>query len=199
MNTPNRRVVTPKRTSSGSSGARQSAPARIRKETSAQRSASSWLVLEAKKKPLRECGVCGAVFFDGHWHRLKSRAPLVWAKREGKVLLGTCEACRIEREAHGPVGAAGEVRIGAVPEPLRRDVLRTIANVGRVAVSRDPEERIISIDEVGRGYLVTTTENQLAVRIGKKLDSAWKGGKLLIRYSEEDMPITVRWTPPAGE
>lgn len=196
MSIPNRRVGPVKKSVPAAlrGGTRKGA----RKASSTANSAASWLVLEARKRPVRECERCMAIFFDGHWHKLKSKAVVSVLKKEVAVLHDVCEACRIESAAHGPVGAVGEVRIAEVPERIRRDVLRTVANVGRTAISRDPEERIISIDEVGKGYRVTTTENQLAVRIGKKLDSAFKGGRIAIRYSERDMPIMVRWTPPSA-
>jgi hypothetical protein len=40
---------------------------------------------------------------------------------------------------------------------------------------------------------VTTTENQLAISLGKQVDSAFKGGTLKIRFSDEDLPVRVFW------
>jgi len=171
-------------------------PNAVRLSKSANMSAGSWLLLEVKKQPLRECGNCSSVYFDGHWHQLRSKSVKNELRKKTVLLESECEACRLEREAHGPVGAVGEVRIGAVPARHVLDVMRTIRNVGKTALKRDQEERIIAIEESGQGFRVTTTQNQLAVRIGKKLDSAFKGGQLAVKYSAEDSPVLVRWTPP---
>jgi hypothetical protein len=77
-------------------------------------------------------------------------------------------------------------------------VLALARNVGRRAQARDPEDRIIKINDAPGGAVVTTTENQLAVSIGKQIDRARKGGKLDITWSQGDKPVRVRWTAPEG-
>lgn len=154
----------------------------------------SWLLLEKKKHGSVRCPNCHAAYFDGHWHRAGAAEPAP-NRRGGEKL---CDACQIERGAHGAVGAVGELRIRMIPPMIREQVLQTIRNVGTEALRRDPEERIIAIAQDGDGLLVTTTENQLVVRIGKKLDSAFKGGKLSISYSDQDLPIRAVWEAPDG-
>ena len=90
----------------------------------------------------------------------------------------------------------GELIIPSLPIRMRADVIRTIEHVGQEAERRDPKHRILSIRSHRAGVRVTTSENQLVVRIGKKLRDACKGGKLSISYSDEDRPIRVVWTPP---
>ncbi len=158
---------------------------------------SSWLLLEKKKKPLRQCLTCFSVYFDGHWHRprfVKAFAGLF--KEVASVVPEECPACALERAAHGPIGAMGEVKIPLLPSAIASLVLQTIRNVGKAATKRDPEERVIAIEEVGGGVRVTTTENQLAVKIGKKLQSSFRGGTLKISFSKDDLPIRVRWMAP---
>jgi hypothetical protein len=201
MATPNRKVAVPKKISARqgkNAGSRDQRRGEfdVRHGASAALAASAWLISESKKKPLRQCRNCGAVFADGHWHKLRADKFLKKLWQQAAFTIAECEACRLEREAHGPVGAAGELRVAELPWKIKTDVLRTIRNAGKTAVSRDPEERIIEIAERGRGLLVTVTQNQLAVRIGKKLDSAFKGGRLRISYSEIDLPARVYWTPP---
>lgn len=94
------------------------------------------------------------------------------------------------------VDEVGEVRIPSLPPRFRDDILATLARVGAEAERRDPKHRILTLRAEGRGVRVTTSENQLAVRIGKKLRDAFKGSALRISYSDEDMPIRVTWTPP---
>jgi hypothetical protein len=70
-------------------------------------------------------------------------------------------------------------------------------NVANRAGRRDPEDRIIKIVDAGESVVIYTTENQLAVSIGKQIHSARKGGTLVITWSHQDKPVRVRWTAPA--
>lgn len=161
-------------------------------------SAGSWLELEPKKHAgIERCKKCNAVRVNGFWHAFVKPSVLIWAKRSGLELkLVECDACQTAKKARGSVGAVGELRISAIPELLKKDILGAIHNAGMRAQKQNAEDRIIEIREEKKGLIVTTTENQLVVRIGKKLHQAFKGGDLAVQYSEGDAPIRVFWTPP---
>jgi hypothetical protein len=78
----------------------------------------------------------------------------------------------------------------------RLEVVGLIKNIGTRATKRNPEAQIIKIEDGGNSVRVTTTDNQLAVALGKQVDAAVKGGKLQVTWSREDAPVRVRWTAP---
>lgn len=94
------------------------------------------------------------------------------------------------------VDEVGELRISVLPAMIRGEALALIDHVGAEAERRDSKHRILKREKVGAGLRVVTSENQLAVRIGKKLRDAFKGSKLRIAYSDVDLPIRVFWEPP---
>jgi len=138
------------------------------------------------------CPDCGAVYFDKHWHtcsepdcRLKSAAlpELV------------CPECRLTDNSAARSGAyAGEVMIEGVSDPAELKEIKNLAlNVAKRASKRDPEDRVVKVID-GPGSLdIYTTENQLAVSIGKQIHHARKGGELTITWSKTDKPVRVRW------
>lgn len=132
------------------------------------------------------CLGCGAVLYDKHWHSPELVAA--WVDLKGAAR-GRCEACR--------AGArfAGELVIDGLKDSLLRDqVIALVRNVGKRASRRDPQARIIGITKMGpRRLRVLTSENQLAVAIGKQLHAAHKGGELTVTWSAEDKPVRVTW------
>ncbi len=136
------------------------------------------------------CPGCGAVYFDKHWHscsepscRLKSAAL---PKR-------VCPECRMTEHSAG--GAyAGEVMIEGVSDPAELKEIKNLAlNAAKRAAKRDPEDRVVKVID-GPGSLdIYTSENQLAVAIGKQIHQARKGGELTITWSKTDKPVRVRW------
>lgn len=104
----------------------------------------------------------------------------------------------VERKKGAPVhlDEVGELIVSAIPKGIRAEVLHAIANAAEVARTRDPNHVVMSFVSKDGGIRITTSENQMPVRIGKKLDASFKGGKLTISYSDRDLPVRVRWTPP---
>ena len=83
---------------------------------------------------------------------------------------------------------------GLKDEGERQEVVGLVRNAGKRAMKRDPEDRVISVVVSGAKIRVLTSENQLAVAIGKQLHQARKGGKLTIIWSAQDKPVRVHWT-----
>ena len=149
------------------------------------------------------CGNCGAVYFDGHWHTApvlsnilsKSKQP-VTAESE------LCLQCQWAKHGGDPRqgGFEGEVTLDGLTDLEEKgEILKTVRNVGNQARERDPMDRIINIDDRGERVVITTTENQLAVALGKAVDAAHKGGKLTIVFSHKgDLPARVYWKRKAN-
>jgi hypothetical protein len=131
------------------------------------------------------CDQCQAVLYDKHWHAKSLVAS--WLDLKGAAS-GRCDACR------GGKQFAGEVVLEGLKNSLERDeIIALVRNVGKRALKRDPEERIISLEIAGSRVRATTTENQLAVAIGKQIHEARKGGELHIIWSDGDKPVRVVW------
>ena len=64
-----------------------------------------------------------------------------------------------------------------------------IANFGAQAKKRDPQDRIIEIKETKGGYRVLTTENQMVVKIAKRIKTTFNDIGVDISFSKEPYEI----------
>ena len=153
---------------------------------------------------MKLCSRCEAVYYDGHWHTAPNLAAALKAKR--KVSKPTkdlfCDECRYAVHGHPDAKSAlfeGELTLdGLIDKGEKAEILATVRNAAKRATKRDPEARIVAIDDRGERVVVTVTENQLAVSLGKAVDASHKGGKLRIAWSSDDLPARVHWTRKAS-
>lgn len=145
---------------------------------------------------LTACGRCHAVYYDRHWHYDQALYEKVAAQQFAENVF--CPECLwIKAGFHGIVDFEGEVLLRGIPnEEMKKEITHEIRNIGTRASDRDPEDQIIKIEDRGETVRVTTTENQLAISIGKQVARAHKGGKLEIKLSREDKPVRVVWNFP---
>lgn len=138
------------------------------------------------------CSNCGAVYYDKHWHtNVKMSAVL---KKQKGVPKELCLECKMGKDIkRGGVNCEGEVILKNISAKDKPEMLNLIKNIGERAVKRDPEDKIIKIDEKKGEIKVLTTENQLAVSVGKQVARAFKGGELEIKWSENDEMVRVVW------
>lgn len=146
------------------------------------------------------CVHCGAIFHDKHWHSRTLLEMPNTSMMASALKDGWCDECRWERlHASRAIPHSGEViLVGPFVPQERREILHLIRNVGHRAMERDPEDRVVHIADEGDGIRVFTSENQLAVSIGKQVDHARKGGKLEIVWSKTDKPVLVKWMKKAS-
>jgi hypothetical protein len=163
-----------------------------------RRSVTNWWDKEnVKVSSVRLCGRCLAVLYDGHWHTAPSLAAVMQARKRPPKKDVLCHECHwaVHEPDRMKEGWEGELTLDGLADPETKAlVLATVRNVGKRAETRDPEDRIIGIDDRGERVVITTTENQLAVSIGKQVARAFKGGKLAIAWSSDDLPARVHWT-----
>lgn len=165
------------------------------------RSETEWWQKETRKLSSAQlCERCQAVWFDGHWHTSPKLAAVLKAKKKlagksGKPVL--CYECHLAVNGSADPTKMlfeGELTLDGLTDPSEKaKILSTCRNFGARASKRDPEDRIISIDDRGERVVITTTENQMAVGMGKAVDAAFKGGKLCIVWSKDDMPARAFW------
>jgi len=134
------------------------------------------------------CKRCHAVYFGKHWQTSPKLYAEFKARRAAEILCGEC------RQIQQKDGFGGEVILKNITAAEKTEIIQEIKNIGARASRRDPEDQIIKIEDKGKSVRVTTTENQLAISIGKQVDRAHKGGKLEIKLSKEDKPVRVVWT-----
>ncbi len=167
------------------------------------RSASEWWEAEArKKKGMELCERCEAVYFEGHWHTVPALSAVLSARggsaRGGKApgAAGLCKQCHwaVHGSERVKAGFEGQVTLDGLKDPVEKaEILAAVRNFAHRAALRDPEDQIIAIDDRGERVIIATTENQLAVGIGKAVAAAFKGGKLRIAWSDDDLPARVHW------
>jgi len=140
----------------------------------------------------RICTGCSAVYFDKHWHSPSFFGGKA-AVRKAALAKGLCDACALRRKGSRDTSYVGEVVVtGGYTVMELGELVRAARNAGKRAQRRDPEDRILSIETVPGGVRIRTSENQLAVSIGKQLHRARKGAKLTITWSHDDKPVRVR-------
>ena len=60
-----------------------------------------------------------------------------------------------------------------------------VYSYGRKAFERDPQDRLVAVTQRGSAMEVTTTNNQQAVRLAKKIRDVFSKVTLAFSYSEE--------------
>jgi NMD protein affecting ribosome stability and mRNA decay len=136
------------------------------------------------KKKLSEptrCPECGAVYHGGRWQ---------WRIAAAGAHETLCPAChRIhDKFPAGYVTLKGEFIVAH-----RDEILQLIRNREAHEKAEHPLERIMGIEGVEDGVLVTTTDIHLARNIGEAVHAAYKG-ELQYHYNKEENLLRVLWT-----
>lgn len=135
------------------------------------------------------CERCQAVWRKGKWSLdPEVRKEALRFKKPHKVL---CPACRRAEEGYpaGMVYLKGDFLFSHKDEILNR-----IKNEEAAALSKNPLDRIIRFEDMGKeGIIVETASNRLATKLGKVVEQAF-GGDLLIRFSEREKLVRVYWS-----
>lgn len=145
-------------------------------------------------KEFEICPDCNSVFFDKSWHHALDEDSRHLVKQK-KIKFAICPACRMKKDRV----FEGEltIKISGVNPEVKKEILNALKNSNELAMARDPMDRILWTEDKGNEIHVFTSENQLAVKMGKKLESAFKGGKLEVRHSHQEDTIRVYWEPPS--
>lgn len=133
------------------------------------------------------CRYCHAVYEGKGWIPFEKMNPAII----DDLKASTCPACH---EINDHV-SDGVLHIGgAGVKPHLKEIQGLIAHMGKQAEAKNILDRVERVDAERTGIVVYTTLNQLAVKIGKAVASALKGGKLVIKWSKTDKPAEVWWT-----
>ena len=136
-------------------------------------------------KEFLKCSGCGVVYFDKSWHHGLLEEKQEHLKENRRFRFTLCPACKMKKDKV----FEGElvIKLKTYNLKLKTDILNTIKNSDEQAQERDPLDRVLWTEERGDSVHIFTSENQLAVRIGKKLESSFPKSKVEIRRSGEDV------------
>lgn len=140
----------------------------------------SYLAGEKSPDPAR-CPRCRATYIKGRW---------TWGKAPGDAPPHKCPACqRIEDRF-----PAGYLTLrGPFFAEHRREVLDIVAARELRARTDHPMQRIIAVEEVDQGVLVTTTDGHLARSIGVAIHDAYKGD-LDLSFAKDENLVRATWS-----
>ena len=127
-----------------------------------------------------QCPDCGAVYRAGRWQ---------WGAAAAATHQETCPACHRIRDKF----PAGYVSLkGDFLAAHRAEILQLARNREASEKAEHPLERIMGIEDVDEGVLITTTDTHLAREIGEALYAAYKGD-IQYQYNREDNLLRVHW------
>lgn len=128
------------------------------------------------------CPTCHNILFKKSWHSADNKR-LAGLKKEAALIL--CPACTMIKDHT----YEGEIVMLGIPPKYQTEMLHLVANFGAQATRRDPQDRIIEIKETKGGYRALTTENQLAVKIAKKIKTTFNDIGVDISFSKEPYEV----------
>lgn len=127
------------------------------------------------------CRRCHNIKFKKSWHAPEGVLLRQTKHSRGGVDLTICPACRMIEDGV----FEGELRVENVPSKYERELVNLITGFGLRARRRNAQARIIDIRKMGNGMFITTTENQLAVRLAKKIKDVFNKVEIKTSYSKE--------------
>ena len=130
--------------------------------------------------------VCHDVFFKKGWHKPGS-TPLQQMPLSGKgVHFALCPACKMKK---GNL-FGGKISIKNIPIGIREELFNLISGFGKRAESRNPQDRIMDIKTQGGNFIVTTNNDQLAVKIGRKINDTFHKTDKKVVFSAEPQEVS---------
>jgi len=132
------------------------------------------------------CPQCGCVYFDKSWHHSLEQ-DFKRLKETKNIQFRICPACQMIKDKK----YEGEITLEAVPKEFEEDIKNLAKNYGKRAIEADPMDRIIKITQEKEKIRILTTENQLAVRIAKKIKQSF-GGEIKISYSHQEDTVRIK-------
>ncbi len=142
--------------------------------------------LERGKKEALICRDCESFYWHKSWrHNLDNCSDF---KENKNLRSSVCPSCQMIKDER----YEGEVIIENLAEQKKEEIENLITNFSEIAFSKDPMDRIISIETIAKGMLrVLTTENQMAQRLAKKIKRTFKG-KVTFLHSKKEPILRVK-------
>lgn len=134
---------------------------------------------DSGKKGIAICGECDAAYYKKFWHQ--SLLNLKSAKEDAPVNCVLCPACKMIKNGQ----FEGRITISGAPQNSMAELLNLIRGFGERARIADPMDRVIEAKKNKDSIIVTTTENQLANKLAKKIQSTFNKVKSKTTFSKD--------------
>lgn len=129
------------------------------------------------------CQICKNMHYEKEWHH---SGIIPEHLKKHKKTITICPACKMMKDR----AFEGEIFIENFPATHRKELFNLIAAFGKRAVEIDPQDRIIKTENIKGKYRITTTENQLAVKLAKKIRDVFNAFDLKISHAPEPAEVT---------
>ncbi len=154
--------------------------------------------MEFRKAPkgILICKRCSACFYKKSWHHSGDQFISEHKKRDMPVSFASCPACWMEMHNQ----FEGKLIIKNFPEKQMTELFNLIRAYCKRAYLRDSQDRLIR-SERGKGNAVLYfTENQLAMRLAKKIRDRFKRVEIRPHYAKKSwdsasIELTFRGNP----
>lgn len=144
-----------------------------------------------RKSPYREerkfpeptiCPRCGLVYTGGGWQQARGQLPTGASKE-------LCPACRRETDRY----PGGIVYLsGAYLRAKEGEIMNIVKNQEEQAKAKRPLQRIMWVERRDEGIEIATTNQHLARRIGRAVNSA-HAGDLVIKQKAGENFVRIYW------
>jgi hypothetical protein len=159
----------------------RTAPQGVRKEQRMQPEREDSYHATAKMPDPAACPRCRATYLKGRW---------TWQAAPQRATRHTCPACqRIEDKFPGGYVSLG----GKFFEAHRTEIVNLVVALATRAREEHPMQRLMGMEDVARGVLVTTTDPHLARGIAVAVQNAFKG-ELDLYFSRDENLVRATWT-----
>lgn len=158
--------------------------ARIRKLRTPQRHTDTKGKINGKtQKGNLVCRECGHIFIKKEWINPRTSDT---TKITGPLHETICMACKMLLMSQ----YGGEITIEGVPAKFEEELKNLVNAYGKRAMQIDSQHRVLKFEKQNHSYRVTTSENQLAVRLAKKIKEVFRCViNLYISHSKEPFGV----------
>ncbi|MDP3901471.1 MAG: hypothetical protein Q8Q37_00635 [bacterium] len=134
------------------------------------------------KKGLWFCGICQAVYFKKSWHHNLVNLKIS-DNKDALVKFTICPSCKMIKDKQ----YEGIIVIKKIPSDraVKLNLDEFITSFCRCAYEIDPMDRLISLIKNGGSWIITTTENQLANKLARRIKNKFKTAKTKINFQKE--------------
>lgn len=135
-----------------------------------QRSRHSMQEFGPGKREFIFCPHGEAVYYKKSWHHAEKffKNPPNLSKKG--VHFKLCPAHEMIKNKQ----YEGEILIENIPEKFKKEFLRLVENMGERAMRKDVLDRVLEVRSKNQEIRITTSENQLAQRIGRKIGEVFR-------------------------
>jgi len=132
------------------------------------------------------CESCGIAYYKKSWHHKPEGFKTLEKKIEKRpVKFILCPACQMIKNKQ----FEGKITLENIPAKFKNELEGLINGFNRRAYQRDPLDRIIDVKKSGSTWEVTTTENELANKLAKKIEETFYKIKPKATFSSDPSDV----------